>query len=186
MRKVFLITLPVFFVLAIAGFFYQYLITYNEILSMLASFSGQCFVFLALGRMFYNGSFKNTVWSRISYFGFAILIAGMLFKLQHWPGQYVFILTGCSIIGIAYVIHFIKKRVKVLLDWEKVLYVITLMVAITFRMLHYGFNEVLSWLLLIIGISLIATFYFYELKRIEKVSVVELDNEGENVFKYED
>jgi hypothetical protein len=185
MRKIFLITLPVFFVLAIACFLYQYVITYNATFIMLASFFWACFVFLALGRIFYKGSFKNTVWCRIGYFGFAILIAGMIFKLQHWPGQYVFILIGCSITGIVYVIHFIKKRVKAVLDWEKVLYVITLMVTITFRMLHYGYNEVMSWLLLIASISLIATFYFYELKRIEEVGV-ELDHEGENVFKYED
>jgi hypothetical protein len=185
MKRMFLITLPTFFVLTIACFLYQYLIAYNATFTMLASFFWACFVLLALGRMFYNGSFKNIVWSRISYFGFAILIAGMLFKLQHWPGQYVFILTGCSIIGIVYIIHFIKKRVKAVLDWEKVLYVITLMVTITFRMLHYGYNEELSWLLLTTGIILIATFYFYELKAVEEVGV-ELEHEGENVFKYDD
>jgi hypothetical protein len=152
---------------------------------MLASFFWACFVFLALGRMLYNGSFKHTIWCRISYFGLATLIVGMLFKLQHWPGGHISILTGCSTIGIVYVIHFIKKRVKAVLDWEKVFYVAILMVTITFRMLHYGYNEVMSWLLLIAGISLIVTFYFYELKRIEEVSV-ELDHEGENVFKYED
>lgn len=185
MRKIFLITLPIFFVLAIACFLYLYLINYNETFTMLTSFFWACFVFLALGRMFYNGSFKNTVWCRIGYFGFTILITGMLFTLQHWPGQYIFILIGCSIIGIVYVIHFIKKRIKAVLDWEKVLYVIILMVTMTFRMLHYKYNEELSWLLFIAGIVLIATFYFHELKNVEK-GIDELDHEGENVFKYDD
>jgi hypothetical protein len=185
MKRMFLITLPIFFVLAIACFLYQYLIAYNTTFTMLASFFWACFVLLALGRMFYKGSFKSTVWCRISYFGFAILITGTLFTLQHWPGQYVFILMGCSIIGIAYFIHFIKKRIKTVLDWEKVFYVIIVMVTMIFRMLHYGYNEELSWLLLIAGISLIATFYFYELKTVEKVGVA-LDHEGENVFKYDD
>jgi hypothetical protein len=59
------------------------------------------------------------------------------------------------------------------------------MITMTFRMLRYEYNEELSWLLLIAGISLIATFYFYELKAVEKVGVA-LDHEGENVFKYDD
>ena len=185
MKRIFLITLPIFFVLAIACFLYQYLIDYHETLGMLTSFFWACFVLLALGRMFYTGSFKNTVWCRIGYFGFAILITGILFTLQHWPGQYVFILIGGSIIGIVYVIHFIKKRIKTVLDWEKVLYVIVLIVKIIFRMLHYGYTEELSWLLFTAGIVLIATFYFYELKTVETVGV-ELDHEGENVFKYDD
>jgi hypothetical protein len=158
---------------------------YNETLSMLASFFWACFVFLALGRMFYNGSYRYTVWCRIGYFGFAILITGMLFTVQHWPGRYVFILMGCCIVGIVYIIHFIKKRVKAVLDWEKVFYVIISMVTMIFRMLHYGYNEELSWLLFTAGIILITTFYFHEFKRIEETGV-ELDIEGENVFKYED
>lgn len=152
---------------------------------MFASFFWVCFVFLALGRLFYTGTFRYTIWCRISYFGLAILIAGMLFTLQHWPGQYIFILIGGSTIGIVYTIHFIKKNTKTALDWEKVFYVITLMVAVIFRKLHYGYNEELSWLLFSAGMVLITTFYFYELKTVDTVGI-ELDHEGENVFKYDD
>lgn len=185
MRKLFIITLPIFFILAIACFLHQYLINYNETLSMLASFFWACFVFLALGRMFYNGSFKSTIWCRIGYFGFAIMITGILCAVQHWPGQYILTLIGCSIIAIVYAIHFIKKRIKAVLDWEKVFYVIILMATIVFRMLHYGYNEELSWLLFTAGIILITTFYFYELKNRE-TEEDKLDYEGENVFKYDD
>lgn len=185
MRKIFLITLPIFFVLAIACFLYQYLMDFSDILNVSASFFWVCFVFLALGRMFYNGSFKNTAWCRIGYIGFAVLIIGMLFTLQHWPNGRALIVTGSSIIGVAYAIHFIKKQVKEVLDWEKVLYVMISMLTIVFRILHYGYNEELSWLVLTSGIILIATFYFQELKNKEK-EADELDHEGENVFKYED
>lgn len=98
---------------------------------------------------------------------------------------HVLIVTGCSTIGIVYAIHFIKKQVKKVLDWEKVLYVVILMITMTLRILRYGYNEELSWLLFTAGIVLITTFYFYELKTVEKVGV-ELDHEGENVFKYDD
>jgi hypothetical protein len=185
MKRIFLITLPIFFVLAVSCFLHRYLIDYNETLSMLASFFWACFVFLALGRMFFIGSFKYTAWCRIGYFGFATLIIGMLFTLQHWPNGRILIVTGCSIIGIVYFIHFIKKQAKRVLDWGKVLYVITLMITITFRMLHYEFNEELSWVLFVTGIILIVTFYFHELKSPEKEGV-ELDHEGENVFKYDE
>jgi hypothetical protein len=184
MRKIFLITLPILFVLAVACSLHYYLIALNRALIPLGSFFSACFVFLALGRMFYKGSFKNTVWCRIGYFGFAILIVGMLFTLQHWPNGRALIVTGCSVIGIVYAIHFVKKQVKEVLDWEKVLYVMISMLAITFRILHYEYNEELSWLVLTSGIILIATFYFQELKNKEK-EADELD-EGKNVFKYDD
>jgi hypothetical protein len=185
MRKIFLITLPIFFVLAIACFLHQYLIDFNETLSILAGIFWACFILLALGRMFFTGTFVYTLWCRIGYFGFASIIFGSYLGIQTGSkGQALFVI-GCSIIGGVYIVHFIQKRMRTLLDWEKAFYITVLVITTIIRTLYVGYNEELSWLSLIAAIVLISTSYFYKVKNIGKEKD-ELDHEGENVFKYKD
>ncbi|MFA6059193.1 MAG: hypothetical protein WC756_13400 [Taibaiella sp.] len=185
MRKIFLITLPIFFVLAIACSLHQYLIDFNETLSTWGMLFSVCFVLLALGRMFFTGSFVYTLWARIGYSGFAAIIIGLFLGVERGSKGQAFVLIGWSIIGGSYLVHFIQKQMKTFLDWEKALFIIIFSITIIIKTLYYRYNEELSLLSLITTIILISTFYLQELKDIRKKEN-ELDNEGENVFKYED
>lgn len=70
-----------------------------------------------------SSSIRKTIYFRIMLICFAILLVGMLFKLEHLPGSSAMITYSILGMVITYVFRTIKKKNKGLLDWVKLSWV---------------------------------------------------------------
>ncbi len=82
-----------------------------------------------------------TISKQLTHFGLristALAILGVLFKLMHWYGGAILLVTGCLGIAIFYSLRFSQKKDRSFLDHAK------LFVLLSF-LLHYSFN-VFHW-----------------------------------------
>ncbi|OJV56056.1 MAG: hypothetical protein BGO31_18455 [Bacteroidetes bacterium 43-16] len=70
-----------------------------------------------------SSSIRKTIYFRIMLICFALLLVGMLFKLEHLPGSSAMITYSILGMVITYVFRTIKKKNKGLLDWVKLSWV---------------------------------------------------------------
>ena len=79
---------------------------------------------LTLVLLVQNGTFIKTVFYKITLVGLGLLIIGSLFKIMHWEGAKVLLITSFALILGSYGFHFIKKVSKKCLDWLKMSWVL--------------------------------------------------------------
>lgn len=70
-----------------------------------------------------DSKFRKTIFGRITYLFLAVIIIGLLFKIQHWASAGTTLKIGYVGIMINYAIRFITKKQKNLLDILKLLWV---------------------------------------------------------------
>lgn len=83
-----------------------------------------------------NGTTIKTVYFRIICFCIGFYILGALFKIMHWQGSSIIISVSLLSVAITYVIRFIKKNPKTVLDIFKMIWVILIAVESILRLEH--------------------------------------------------
>jgi hypothetical protein len=82
-------------------------------------------------------------------FAIALLIAGALFKIMHWPGANVMMLVAYAVIPPLYIVRYFKKTEKKLIDHVKLLLVFSWCLASAFRVFHWPYGDIFSIVALI-------------------------------------
>jgi len=72
----------------------------------------------------------------------SVLIAGLLFKIQHWPGANIIIVSSFSAIGILYLVRFIYKPQKKPIDYIKVILVLSWSINGVVTVLHLPYHVI--------------------------------------------
>lgn len=86
----------------------------------------------------------NPTITRILNFAIAVFFIGIIFKIQHYAYAAELLLGAMLSIFIAYSIRFIQKQNKQLLDYLKVFFVQSWVVATVLRLQHYPYNRLAS------------------------------------------
>lgn len=88
---------------------------------------------MKLRRLFYSGRQLSV----------AIIILGVLFRLQHWTLANTIFLTGAVGIIIFQLGWFVLKRPKQLIDYARTLALITYILSSVFRLMHWPYGDIL-------------------------------------------
>jgi hypothetical protein len=109
--------------------------------------------------MFQKGTFNKSLWKRPALISIGLLFIGFLFKFKDWAGWEIIILVSCLIVLLSYVMHFIKKKKKILLDYSKVLFVLSAFILSLFLSFHLHY--LVSICCIILQLNLIIVFYYH-------------------------
>ncbi|RYZ52874.1 MAG: hypothetical protein EOP49_08565 [Sphingobacteriales bacterium] len=186
MRKLVLIAMPVLLALLIFSLLLsQFGPANNELLYTFFAVISISFVLFPLVTMFWYGTFRKRRWGRVGYLGIAAVIIGALFRLQHWPGGAILPFCGGLLIIVLYLIHFISKRDRKILDWLKLAYTVSAFVSFLAAVRQMVSSPVILLVHGVILFSLFIAFYIHILNQTEEDPVA-LDTDGRNVFRYEE
>ncbi|MEM9647155.1 MAG: hypothetical protein AAF969_01655 [Bacteroidota bacterium] len=75
----------------------------------------------------------------------SIAILGILFKILHWPFAPSLLAVGIVGIGFFYAIRFYQKRNKELMDYSKLVLVITFLLHYSFRIFHLAYGIIFTY-----------------------------------------
>ena len=78
----------------------------------------------------------------------SILIIGALFKIMHWPGANVIMVSAFGTIAIIYPFRFYKKAPKLLIDYVKLVLVLVWSIRGVFSTLHLPYAFIFNALVL--------------------------------------
>jgi len=102
--------------------------------------------------LFYTGTFRISIYFRFIFFAIALLLVGILFKIQHWEEATMLISIASAGCFTIYLLHYISKKEKKLLDNIKLLWVILVAVTliITVNKLSYSIwaRSITYWIFL--------------------------------------
>ena len=83
------------------------------------------------------GTFYNSKpYFRVALGCYFIIVIGAILKIMHWPMSGPFLSTGILSIPLIYFIFFMMKPKKQLLDYLKILFVITYYLAVCLKIFH--------------------------------------------------
>jgi hypothetical protein len=105
-----------------------------------------------------NGTFIQTREFRLIGIGIAVVILGGLFKVMHWVGADQLVGFGGGLIFILYLLHFIKKPGKQLIDIGKLAFLITFLAGRYFKLMHWPKGDELTFLSIMIFIPVVIYF----------------------------
>lgn len=91
--------------------------------------------------LFKNSSIRKTFYFKIMLFFLALLMIGLLFKLEHLPGGSTLITTSVLGLSITYLLRTFKKKERLLLDWLKLSWVIAISIISLGIMEHFIHRE---------------------------------------------
>ncbi len=117
-----------------------------------------------------NSTIKRTIYYRLSCFFIAIVIIGVMFKVQHWPYGSEIILTGGVAIVVTYVVRFAKKLQKKFPDYLKLMVVVLLIFGKLLKLYHYYFGNETLMLADLCFILLMFYYLWKEFKNKESVN----------------
>lgn len=100
---------------------------------------------LALYYLYYHGSLRYNKRRGFLFACFSGMIIGLLFKIQHWEGAGMLLLTTSTATGIVYALFFLGKPKKKRSDFLKLLYVLSAVAGVTFRMNHWPYADYFSY-----------------------------------------
>lgn len=92
--------------------------------SGVTSFLSRLITFFWLWVLFKSSTTRKTFYFWIMLVFLAILMVGLLFRLEHLPGASLFISASILGFAITYLLRTFSKKKKVLLDWLKLSWVI--------------------------------------------------------------
>lgn len=125
--------------------------------------------------LYHHWSLGSSIYWRLIKGAVGVLIIGILFKIQHWPGANLMLVVSCSLILVFYFLHFLNKKARGHLEVMKLLWVSTTIVVAVLRYNHlivYEFN----YLPLAIFWLTILDFALMEFGIISKASNQSLDD----------
>lgn len=91
-----------------------------------------------------GGTFYATRLFKLLGISIALICVGALFKIQHYPGASMIMTAGMGSIVIFYLVHFLKKRSKVIQDYTKMLFVWLLPTGAMLQILHFPYGMEVS------------------------------------------
>ena len=109
--------------------------------------------------IFRHGTLKNnTIIIRIISISIGIIFIGELFKILHYPGANIFLFSGIVSISLAYLVHFIKKTDKQMLDFIKVIWVCSFCLFMLVAFFHLNYRSELKVIESMLFILLLIVF----------------------------
>jgi hypothetical protein len=97
--------------------------------------------------------------------GFAIILIGVLFRIQHWPYGGLLIFMGLSAVLFAYFVRFLNKNNKGFIDFIKVLWIGTAFIGSYFKINHWPNGDLIIYSSSgIFWLGLIYILYHYKFK----------------------
>lgn len=118
------------------------------------------FTLCGTGLLLDNGTFKQSAPYRWTGIATPLIIFGMLFKIMHWPGSLILLLSGFAFLSLLYVIHFFNKTTKDQLSSVKLLFVLTFCISKFFTFIRLPYNDIIELLPLLILAYAIFLFTF--------------------------
>lgn len=109
--------------------------------------------------MYQSGSFKNSFWKRPVFMVIAFLLLALAFNFREWKAREIIISVCSAIVTVSYVVHFIKKRNKILLDLSKVLFVILIGIWCLFASFQLPYIAFIFWITFAAQLTMIIVFY---------------------------
>jgi hypothetical protein len=188
MRKLYLILTPLLLIATLTCYFFSWLKVFPPEFWGIASNLWILMTVFAYGIMFLKGTLKKKKLSILIYLSFLLLFMGGAFRIQHWPGGNTSMLGGAAGVIIVYLIHFVQKREKFLIDWMKWCYITALMISFMLKTIYHPLQIYVAWVATILCLVPIGLFYFDEWKGIDRnlVSKAAISNTGEEIFIYND
>lgn len=110
-----------------------------RVMSSIASLFGLLIVYR-------TSTLQGTKYLRILQMSFAIIIIGVLFKLQHWSRGDIIILIGVAALVVTYSFRFASKKAKKVTDVLKFLLVVSGGFAYAFDLEHWKYGHALGFL----------------------------------------
>ena len=118
------------------------------------------FTLSGTGLLLDNGTFNKSSYYRWTGVAMPLIIFGMLFKIMHWPGSLILLLSGFASLSLLYVLHFFSKTVKDQLSSVKLLFVLTFCISKFFTFMRLPYNDIIEILPLVILAYAIFLFTF--------------------------
>lgn len=115
--------------------------------------------------MYQSGSFKNSFWKRPVFMVIAFLLLALAFNFREWEARYIVISVCSAIVTVSYVIHFVRKQNKILLDFSKVLFVILICIWCLFASFQLPYIAFIFCITFVAQLTMIIVFYRHLYKR---------------------
>jgi hypothetical protein len=87
----------------------------------------------------------TTKFFRFILLGIAVFLIGVLFKIQHWSYSSTFTICAILIISITYLLRFILKKNKTLIDFIKAIWLILVLFGYLFYTMHWYGSTILIY-----------------------------------------
>ena len=124
---------------------------------------GLLFVAKSLGviMMLVNGTFMNSRYFQLAKALVCVIVLGALFKILHYAGADQLLLYPFPVLWVLYVVHFISKKPKTILDVLKVIMLLALLLPWPLVALHMISYETKIFLLIISETLFWVTFIYF-------------------------
>jgi hypothetical protein len=97
--------------------------------------------------------------------GLIIYLFGVVFKISHWPYSRFLFLVGLVIILVCYFLRFFYKKIKVFLDYIKMIWLLFFSVGTYFSINHWPYGDMIGFISSgIFWIGLFYILYDYKLR----------------------
>ena len=123
----------------------------------------------------YEGTTMETppYWQPILLFG-VVTIAGVVFKIMHWPLGLPMLLSGLSIVTVLYSVRYVFKQNKTILDLLKLLWILSLLISVILKLEHWPYGEVAITVQSVLFIAVFVSFYLQDIKANKQISPSEI------------
>lgn len=123
------------------------------------------FMVITLGGLlviYLSGSLKRS-WINIPVIiGIVIILTGVVFRIQLWPASAIIFFSGVTVTGIFYLLHFILKPVKLLLDYLKVSWMILRLASIGLVFINGPYSMILTHISNLLLLAIICLYLYQD------------------------
>ncbi len=114
---------------------------------------------VALDLMLRESTIYCTQYYRAILIAMFFYIIGALFRILHWEGQELFLIIAFTGVALAYVLRTINKKQKVLLDYIKCTWVISVCTTAFLTIMHQPYSDIGNYVNLgLFGVMLLLFF----------------------------
>jgi hypothetical protein len=106
-----------------------------------------------------RGIFRKSRAAKLLYIALALVLLGVLARIQHWAGSHLMLLTGIIAVSVIYLIHAVQKQKKQLPDYLKMAFIVGHCVSTTLRLFRYNGYEEAWWASFFLLWAAYLTFY---------------------------
>jgi hypothetical protein len=98
-----------------------------------------CFV-IPMYMIVSDSKLLKTFYGKLILFGLVFFFLGFMFKIMHWPGANSIFLVSAVALMIIYIVRFVKKEEKHLLDWIKICWFELYVTVMFFAIIRFSIN----------------------------------------------
>lgn len=126
------------------------------------------FYYSGIALLFKNGGFIRSNYLRFLSISIGVLIIAALLKILHIPISNTFLILGFSSMLVVYIVWFINRPERKIIDILKVLWLASFLGGMLFRILHYPYVELLMYIDLGLFILILVLFITSNFKKLIK------------------